>query len=97
MTWIFAKAQLSPVFQLLAAPSIAGRNVRETRKIAIRAIRGDTRYTVGVKGLEMYEVKVGLNHTVDGSEIRRSPVEVGSLSHIIYRVLAPSQLVVLDF
>ena len=71
MTWTFAKAQLSPVFQLLAAPSIAGRNVRETRKIAIRAIRGDTRYAVGVKGLAMYEVKAGLNHTVDGSEIRR--------------------------
>ena len=95
MTWIFAKAQLSPVFQLLAAPSIAGRNVRETRKIAIRAIRGDTRYTVGVKGLEMYEVKVGLNHTVDGRN--PAPVEVGSLSTIVYRVLAPSQLVVLDF
>ena len=25
--------------------------------------------------------------TVDGSEIRRAPVEVGSLSHFIYKVL----------
>ena len=91
MTWVFAKAQLSPVFQLLAAPSIAGRNVRETRQIAIRAIR----VWVGVKGLEMYEVKVGLNHTVDGRN--PAPVEVASLSSIVYRVLAPSQLVVLDF
>ena len=31
--------------------------------------------------------------TVDGSEIRRSPVEVGSLSHDLRRVLEPSQVV----
>ena len=31
-------------------------------------------------------------HTVDGSEIRRAPVEVGSLSHCTYEVLAPSRL-----
>ena len=35
--------------------------------------------------------------TVDGSEIRHQPVEVGSLSTIIYRVLAPSQMVTWDF
>ena len=28
-----------------------------------------------------------MSHTVDGSEIRRSPVEVGSLSHYLRRVL----------
>ena len=32
-----------------------------------------------------------------GSEIRRSPVEVGSWNPIIYRVLGPSQVVVWDF
>ena len=31
--------------------------------------------------------------TVGGSEIRRSPVEVGSSSHYLRRVLAPSQVV----
>ena len=38
-----------------------------------------------------------LNHAVDGSEILRSPVEVGRLSHYLRRVLAPSQVVVWDF
>ena len=33
------------------------------------------------------------SNTVDGSEIRRSPVEVGSLFPSIYKVLAPSQVV----
>ena len=33
------------------------------------------------------------NDAVDGSEIRRSPVEVGSWNPIIYQVLAPSQMV----
>ena len=32
-------------------------------------------------------------HTVDGSEIRRAPVEVGILSHYLGRVLAPPQVV----
>ena len=32
-----------------------------------------------------------LRHPVDGSEIRRSPVEVGSWNPIIYKVLAPSK------
>ena len=31
--------------------------------------------------------------TVDGSEILRSPVEVGSVSHYLRRVLAPDQVV----
>ena len=31
--------------------------------------------------------------TVDGSEIRRSAVELGSLSHYLRRGLAPSQVV----
>ena len=35
--------------------------------------------------------------TVDGSEIRRSPVEVGSSSHYLRRVLAPSQVVFTGF
>ena len=33
-----------------------------------------------------------LVNTVDGSEIRRLPVEVGRLSHYLRRVLAPSQV-----
>ncbi len=33
------------------------------------------------------------NNTVDGLEIRQSPVEVGSWNPIIYRVSAPSQVV----
>ena len=37
---------------------------------------------------------LGVCDTVDGSEIRRSPVEVGSFFPLfIYRVLAPSQVV----
>ena len=35
----------------------------------------------------------GERNAVDGSEIRRSPVEVGSLSPFFYKVLAPSQVV----
>ena len=31
-------------------------------------------------------------HTVDGSEIRRSPVEVGSLSHFLQGVIHPRWL-----
>ena len=34
-----------------------------------------------------------MSDTVDGSEIWRSPVEVGSLSYYLRRVLAPSQVV----
>ena len=35
--------------------------------------------------------------TVDGSEIRRAPVEVGRLSTTICKVSAPSQVIVWDF
>ena len=42
--------------------------------------------------------KVPEVHSVDGSEIRAdSPVEVGGEHPIIYRVSAPSQVVVWDF
>ena len=42
-------------------------------------------------------ILLSMYDTVDGSEIRRSPVEVGSWSTMIYKVLAPSQVVVWDF
>ena len=35
------------------------------------------------------EVAVNINNTVDGSEIRRSPVEVGSLSHYLQGFIHP--------
>ena len=42
-------------------------------------------------------MKIGVMGTVDGSEIRRSPVEVGSLSHYLQGLFFTSQVVVWDF
>ena len=53
----------------------------------------------GISGVGKHLATIPIN-TVDGSEIRRSPVEVGSLySHYIRGILAPSKrwLVVWDF
>ena len=53
----------------------------------------------GISGVGKHLATIPIN-TVDGSEIRRSPVEVGSLySHYIRGILAPSKrwLVVCDF
>ncbi len=57
-------------------------------------------WAVGVKPMENHLQKHLLcwrGPIVDGSEIRRSPVEVGSLSHYLRRVLALSQVIVWDF
>ena len=40
-----------------------------------------------VSQVDTFRVSTDLFNTVDGSEIRRSPVEVGSWNPIIYRVL----------
>ena len=41
----------------------------------------------------MFRIKVNLKpHTVDGSDIQRSPVRVGSLSHYLRRLIHPSWL-----
>ena len=54
-------------------------------------------FSWGLQSFETSSAKNLCGHTFDGPEILRSPVEVGSLSHYLRRVLAPSQVVFWDF
>ena len=61
------------------------------------AIRCTGWYLRLTQGSDLYPAFIHVLDTVDGSEIQLSPVKVGSLSHYLRRVSAPSQVVIARF